>query len=311
MVLNEEHSVSSEVMDIVDKIIKKIKGDISINRKCIISEVNNHCFYKGMVKELLSKVPDNMRQINVMYVIYAFDTFTQSDVDFLNNVGLNCHADDKTNTIKVVSYMVGNEIANDLKESLSHEVIHLYQYNMGFHKNENKYEKIITSAIKGNGIEQEIALTLYYSYNHEQDAYTHQFYSFLMHNKPFSSAEKCIANFYYFKQMKNLIFKILQYGRKIENVLQKFGYTYDSFRKYTDKQLKRFHLKLNHAYTKYQFDEELVSCDLDMKRRMINESNLQKYQNRNNGVTYELGVEPFYREYQWDVFINEEQRSKI
>lgn len=111
-------------------IIKKIKGDVSIKRNCTISEFNNHCFYEGMVKEWLSEVSDDMTQIKVRDVIYTFDTFTPSDVNFLNNVGLNCKTDDKTNTIKVISYMVGNEVANDLKESLSHEVTHLYQYHM-------------------------------------------------------------------------------------------------------------------------------------------------------------------------------------
>lgn len=311
MELKEEHSISSEVMDIVGKIIKKIKGNIDINKKCKISKLHRQRFYEGTVKEWLSSVSDDRTQIRINYTIYYFDYLTQNDVDFLNRIGMDCEADHTTNTITIVSYMIGDSISNDLNESLSHEVLHLYQYHMGFCHDEKKYDEIVDLAQHGSEIEREIGMALYYSYSHEQDAYTHQFYSFLMHQKPFSDAETCINNYFYYNNFKKCIAKVLQRGRKIENELKNFGYTYDSFRNYTNKQLNRFHRKLHHAFEKYSFDKELVLHEMNFRRHMLNETELDKWQKINNGVHYELGIEPFYRRYKWDIHINETKHTKI
>lgn len=221
--INEEKSVSTVVTQLADKILNKIIGTISINSKCYISQYNGMLFYEGTVKEWLSEETDDRAQIIIKYIIY--DVKNDAELAVVKQIGLDCSTESEKNEIYIISYLNKGKFAEDLKPSLYHELTHLYQYHMGMHKNINRYEHALERYKNGTLMEKYLALTIYYSFPHEQDAYVHQFYSMVMNEKPFSDAETCINNFQYYRIFVKNFNGILQNIKEMEEYIKGYGFT--------------------------------------------------------------------------------------
>lgn len=168
---------------------------------------------------------------------------------------------------------------------------------MGMHKNIDRYDHAIERYKNGTLMEKYLALTIYYAFPHEQDAYAHQFYSMLINEKPFSTAETCINNFQYYKVFAKNFNGILQNIKEMEIYIKEYGFTINSYKNYINKQIRRFHNKLKHAYDKYMNDKEAIIGELNHHRMIRNMLLLEEMKNKNDSVEYDLCLETFYKEF--------------
>lgn len=295
----KKKSISTVVQKLADKILNKIIGNISINNKCHISQYNEIQFYEGVVKELLSEESDDRTQIKVIYTIHNIKN--KAELSRVEKIGMDCNANDETNEITIISYIENGNFQEDLKPSLYHELTHLYQYHMGMHKNINRYELAIQKYQEGTGMEQILALTIYYSFPHEQDAFAHQFYATLMHSKPFTDAEVCIKEFIHYRVFVNNFNGVLQHQNSLKDEIKEYGFSIESYKNYIGKQIRRFHNKLKHAYDKYDYDKGLVINEFNHHRMIRNILLLEQMKHTNNGIDCDLCIESFYKPFQWDI----------
>lgn len=141
----------------------------------------------------------------------------------------NSEAEVETNTIKIVSAIIGNYPSDDFYPTIYHELEHLYQYGMGMEKRVGLYEKVRTLINRGrndiNGYY--VGLCCYYAFKHDQDAFTHQFYAMIRRCNERKTFEECLNGFQPYKTM-NKAYDVLvnnQDNPKIMDAINYLGYS--------------------------------------------------------------------------------------
>lgn len=118
--------------------------------------------------------------LTVHYIMYCLETQREYYILMLKlGKNANSEADSETNTIKIVSAFIGDGVSEDFYETISHELEHLYQYGKGMKKREGLYDRAVAMANSKDDSSKYVGLGCYYSFKHEQDAFVHQFYTFL------------------------------------------------------------------------------------------------------------------------------------
>lgn len=296
MNLLEYKSISDDVADLADYVGNAIINDARSQVK-VASEQTYQYFKENTFKVKVKNFLKGGEILTVNYILYFVKTREGYDI-LLNGLGqgANSEADEETNTIRIVSAFVGDDVADDFYETIYHELEHLYQYGMGFSKRENLYEKMRTLLDKGRGDINAyyVGLCCYYSFKHEQDAFVHQFYAHLCQNGKMDRFENLCKEYMPYRNMLyayNVLIKN-QDNKHILNAINYLGYSRRDFIKLVDYRSKRLRTKMLNAYRRFMeetsVNEHNVDGHIRRMNKLISESN-------DNGYDIAWSIESIYK----------------
>lgn len=270
--ITERHSVSDKVKTLSDFIFDKIKEDLP-NREMCRSIFDGIKVKEGSIVCDLFEIGPQFDNVQLHYTIY----FPKDDIDIrlLNEKylpQLNSSYDNETNELVIVTWIYKGEFAYDAESSVYHELTHLYQYRMGMEKRVSLYDAVIElqNNKKIPSYARYVGLAIYYTFPHEQDAFTHQYYALLKDGYDIKPTE-----FGYFKRFKDIYEILLDYQDNgfVLDAIKSLGFSISSFFQRLDYSLKRFQKKLTNACTLNYYEEkeeqisETVKFETDLKRR--------------------------------------------
>lgn len=299
LLFKEEKSISRD--------ITRLAQDIE---KCIIEDLPNieerfnkyyQCLFKTNTFQLFfqDEYPF-LRDVILEYVVYLVND--KEAYDFLTkkmHIDLNSSYDDLNNKLTIVTCFVNNKPITDFSESIIHEITHMYQYNIGMNKKRDLYNTMLNMLSNDTNIDRYyVALALYYTFPHEQDAFTHQFYK---------GEDGTVENFKPFKIFKKA-FEIVKNNymtnKEMQKAIHELGYSFKSYFKRLHFGLKRFEHKLLNVKT-YWIKESLRSHGLTLDNRITELCNRTVW---NKSYTT---IAPFSTEDCYDKFLKSRKQSKL
>lgn len=194
-IINEWKSVSDEVIRLTDFICQKIKENI-LKTELKVSKNLTLTFYENKFEAELPKYKGNEKTIKIVYTIYKINDEIDRTLLTRQRVSLNCSWDEPTQEMQIVGMIDNGELTDDTVEAITHETEHLFQYSLGMEKRIDLYDKVIEfyKQRDKDEIAYYIALAMYYTFKHEQDAFAQQFYRFLYNQKSYCD-EDILENF--------------------------------------------------------------------------------------------------------------------
>lgn len=259
-ILNEELSISSEVLNETNKISKIIKDDILTKKHeqdFIGKFVSGNFIYNFFENEY-----------DIKYKCYI----TVRKNYYLKNLTSTTYVNDKILDLNL-SLIYENLF---FVGPLSHEILHIFQYSKNKHDylQYPKFRKIYNAAryIKNhyeNYDENEInfAKALYSCFPFEQDAMTHCYYNSLfgynIYEIQFYKNE--LDEYKFLESIEHSIENIDMFNENLFNNL----ITKNQFLKLLNKSYKRFKTKLNNAVKKVYKDKENLMNKLELNEGLI------------------------------------------
>jgi hypothetical protein len=258
--LNEELSVSpivKETTEVLTNIILDKAFEKFDNEEVKFSDLVHKSYVDGCFVYDLSQFDDSLRNVKVSFTIY--DTMSIHEYNLLVQHSLigNSESDFQSKTLTVVSSFIdrGNgvgDIAPNFTSEIAHELTHLYQYSQGMKKRVDLYSLVVQSLSAKDVDYRTVAKSLYYTFTHEQDAMTHQFYEFLRENQPYEQFEQVIRYSEY-TNFDETLKSLKQISKdKLCQVLYNFGMSFESFNKRLHYAKKRFLGKLFRVFRLYK-----------------------------------------------------------
>lgn len=300
--VNEEKSISEDVKLLADYIGKAIFKD-SINIEQKLSKIREIPFIEN---EFVINVNDALRggvnnfgldTLTIKYILYNCDS-KQEYYQKVFSYGNNSEASFEDKKIIIVSGMIKGYILPDFIDDIYHELTHLLQYGMGMEKRVNLYDAVQKMLITATSkVEEAILRIIYMSFKHEQDAFAHQFYSFLRRSKEKNTFENLVNKSEYglYKKFRTTYF----YGKTFEsetvdNVLSNLGMNREQFEKRMNYGASRLRTKLKNAYDKYLIDikSKTLKVETNLKYDLYKDSILMEYRKRYTNLEY--GIESIY-----------------
>lgn len=278
--LKEEKSINKDVEKLADKITINISNDIKYRDNVRLSKVTHKYYYENTLFIHTDGLIKGLEKVKVIYVIYVLDSKDEYyELIRMPNAteSIDSYSDYTKGEMRIVSAIIGTQMAKDFTSTIYHETLHLYQYGEGLQKRETLYDKVINKCHNGNGLEKTIALCLYFSFKHEQDAMAHEFYAKLndvSFKGNFNTSLK-YSQYYYFRDLSKELDEFKH--KDIRKICAEFGYTYPNLAKRFFFSLSRFKRKLHNAYTMYMstlnqgVNEEIVrhnqiACEIEMNK---------------------------------------------
>ena len=296
LIILEELGVSEYVQKETERIFEYISKTIDFNKeKKLIGNgvgfieeripINIEIFKKGydgsegmFTNEKVDTVKTNLivNLYNFKDRIYYNDFIRKNPIDETNAVSsFNKLARGKCMTIiNIVMVVVGGKLSGKFYPTLAHEINHIYQQYMMFHRyggDQTKYFQIMNDYDSSDKIRKNVARLLYYSKGEEQDSFINDMYADC--KRQCSTFDKSIEEVVNDSDayVKLLDFRKRYDSLKDENdirllsVLDNYGFkNKESFLKYLSKSLKRFETKFGKAYIKCKDDfllkNENISC---------------------------------------------------
>ena len=293
----EYKSISDSVINLTNRVGKKIIESAK-RMKVKRSEQTNINYAEGCFKMDVNNYLKGGNTLTVEYIMYFFNSQDSYNV-FLKNddENVNSEADPDTNTIKIVSAFINNDVTNDFYETISHELEHLYQYGKGMEKRQELYDKVKRLLeYRGNNIDAYyVGLTCYYSFKHEQDAFVHQFYTRLKQNGKRGKFEECIREYQPYQTINKAYDILLTYqdNQRIMKAINYLGFTRKKFLNLLYYRLKRFDKKLYNAYDRYMKEtRELTEGRINWLIKMMGE---WIEDSERLGYDIEWGLESIYK----------------
>lgn len=180
--LNEELSISNNVIDVTEKIMKSCLDKLE-NLPLKSSKDFNRYFKEGEFDVNVDNLIPNISFIHIKLFCYIFRNIEEYR-SYKNTLNTNCLADYDNHLIELRLVLINGKPNDEFKSSIQHEVNHLFQYANGATKNENLYDRIVkvSSNPKTNYKEKMLAYILYLTFKTEQDSFTNQYYAYLKQN---------------------------------------------------------------------------------------------------------------------------------
>ena len=293
----EYKSISDSVINLTNRVGQKIIESAK-RMKIKRSKQTNINYVEGCFKMNVNDYLKGGNTLTVEYIMYFFNSQDSYNV-FLKNddENVNSEADPDTNTIKIVSAFINNDVTNDFYETISHELEHLYQYGKGMEKRQELYDKVKRLLeYRGNNIDAYyVGLTCYYSFKHEQDAFVHQFYTRLKQNGKRGKFEECIREYQPYQTINKAYDILLTYqdNQRIMKAINYLGFTRKKFLNLLYYRLKRFDKKLYNAYDRYMKEtRELTEGRINWLIKMMGE---WIEDSERLGYDIEWGLESIYK----------------
>lgn len=297
MKLLEYKSISDDVADLAEYVGNAIINDAQ-NQVKTASEQTYQYFKENTFKIRVKNFLKGGDILTVDYIMYFVETDEGYNI-LVKGLGqkANSEADEETNTIKIVSAFIGDNVADDFYETIYHELEHLFQYGMGMIKRKTLYEKTKDLLDRGNDDINGyyVGLCCYFSFKHEQDAFVHQFYAQLHQKAKRDYFEELIKNFRPYQTMLKVHDVLLnnQDNIYIMNAINYLGYSRKKFINMVKYRCKRFETKMLNAYNRFmeetaELNEHNIDRHINRMSYIINESN-------DNGYDVIWGVESIYK----------------
>lgn len=251
----EYKSVSDRVDDVAQFVGKYIIK-YSTEQEKIKSSTTNTLFNEDDFQIHIKNFLKDGELLTVHYIMYYCQSTEEYDI-ILGKLGegANSESDEATNTIKIVSGFIDNNVAYDFYETISHELNHLYHYGMGFEKRNDLYEKTkhLINLGKINIDAYYVGLCSYYSFKHEQDAFAQQFYSYLMQNQPQDKTNEIYKYSIYptVEKCCNVLKQIKDNDSAIQ-AMNYLGYSRRDFLKYVTYRKRRMYSKIRNVILRYK-----------------------------------------------------------
>ena len=281
-VSNNVKTVGNEIVELISNAAKqKIKTDnVKLSPVLGYPYVDgsfNYSFKDGSFGELDC--------IKVSYTVYMVDGYDEYNAIIRgeNTMQLNSESDYEGKKMSIVSAFVGGYPSKDFTENVYHELNHLYEYSQGMQKNVNLYD-IVVNVVNGNIDSDEltkmIALTIYYTFKHEQDAFVHQFYGFLIQEHPDGDFEHLIRYSEY-PNLENALSSVMEKSNgsvtEIEKRLGVFGLTIAKYNKRISYGLPRLERKLKNAFRRYCIEYRQMEMHVRINKIFLKEDLSKKY----------------------------------
>lgn len=295
--LKEKKSIS----DIIVKLTKEIHD-------CIIDDMQNveelfstheRCLFKTNIFKL--SFQDEFPFLNdvvLHYTIYLpYDIDQYYSLKEYGRVEQNSSYDSKTNQLNITTCFFDGNPTSDFSESIIHEITHMYQYNKGMNKRVDLYDKVVEMYNDIQNISrQRVALALYYTFPHEQDAFTHQFYK--------KGGNQSVETFFPYLTLKHEFLKLKQEyknNKDIQSAIHELGFKCKDYFKRLHFSLKRFERKLQNVKDHY-FMLEIKESSKPAQDSILREAHLHMVW-KNGGYNH---YAPSTIEKNFDCFLNEQ-----
>ena len=206
----------------------------------------------------------------------------------------NSESDYDNKSITIVSGYIDDYIAPDFLSNICHEVNHLYEYDNGREKRVDLYNKVRELIAMKNNDAYIVGNAFYYSFQHEIDAFVHQFYGFLKQEKP---------NHLNFEQLLNYseyinalsAYKFVYNKRndkKVMNWINYLGYDRKSYFKRLKYGLKKLFTKIKNAYLRYKLENRQMTEGVIHRLQNNEKIRLEECKKYNQDITW--GIEIIY-----------------
>lgn len=205
-IITEEKSISQEVKNIAEQIINTMVQD-SVNVSMKLNDADIAYKENTITVEFDN---ENIEPITLEYTVYYADEVNSVKEVYASlrtaTIDINCSYDNLERLMKIVTVNDNGYLEENFYGSVLHEVNHMFQYDKGMEKRVDLYDLILRIISDRNSTRDEVytARCLYYTFAHEQDAFTHQFYGFLKEKPDEISFEDALNEFDTFQEFKTL-----------------------------------------------------------------------------------------------------------
>lgn len=295
-ILLEKKSVNDSIVKVSNLVCKEI-ANRAANNEYIKSTQNGVYFAEDTFKIKIENFLKSGDFLTIHYIMYFGDSIEwyKGFLGELQNQG-NSEADVETNSIRVVSAFIKNEPSEDLYETVYHELTHLYQYGMGMERKNDLYNKTIylTKLGETNMDAYYVGLCSYYSFKHEQDAFTHQFYAYLKENNKrgeFETLANGFSQYVYVNYAYNIVLKYKDNSDMVK-AMNYLGYSKKSFINLIKYRKKRFNTKILNAYKRYMDESfQITENNFDSYIKRMHHFIFESYE---NAKEIKWGLESIY-----------------
>lgn len=180
--LNEELSVSNNVIELTDIISNKIL----IALKFIKPEMSREyyrIFKKGTIDIATEGLIPSLDRLTIYFHVYLFDDIDDYKMHKIT-LDTNCSADFENHSMMLRLVTINGMPDSNFNSSIQHEVNHIFQYANGATKNVLLYNKLIeiTKDKASTRKDRIIAYALCLTFPTEQDSFANQYYAYLKQN---------------------------------------------------------------------------------------------------------------------------------
>ena len=295
--LIERKHISDEVLDVANDIADRIIQETEDKQPTHHSRIRGIVYYEGSFEFGYGGNPifNSITSITVNYLMYSVQSANEYSLILNTDDGKNHNsfADVDKNEIFICSAFVRGEEADDFYENIAHEVEHFMEYSYGRQKRVELYDKVIENYANGDVLAKNVALTIYYTFRHEQTAFAHQFYANLETND-YESFDQALA----YSQYQNLLnaiknvehFSVDEIARHLKT---EYNMRYRSYRKRIHYHKKKFWQLLRNVYSRFLHDNRPVNdWRIRTEQRMLSEA-------RSRYPSIKESIEQIYR-YPWE-----------
>lgn len=286
----EKWSISDIVKTYTDKISEKIivlSEEQFINKEVKYSPITNAAYVEGNFEIDTfefgnDEMPPSLKIEYIMYEINSASAYNniikKEDKGFVYS-----ESDYKQCYIRIVSGYIGDYLIPDFYENVAHEVTHIYQYAQGMRKKVNLYDEVIKLYNSAEKSKHYVGYALYFTFKHEQDAMTHQFYEYLNNiNFNANDFEMVLNNFNEYKQFLNSINNVKDIDKNdLKNILNSIGFSVADYNKRIHYSFKRLVQKLNNAFNRNLYDicerTKGLLISYNMSKELMYEDTIKKY----------------------------------
>lgn len=285
MRLNEYKNISDDVMDVSKKIYQEILQQCE-TLKLYKSRFTNTVYNEGTI---------TVNNITIDFLMYYLDTIGEYN-RFMEMLGqdANSYTDYDNRYIKIVSGFIAGYPSPDFLGNIAHEVNHLFEYNNGREKRVDLYNAVKKMLNDNSYDKQCVARCLYYTFQHEIDAFVHQFYAFLCQENP---RQMRFSDLLQYSEYKNAVMyydyvKANQMNKEVIAAINDLGYSKRKFFKRVHFALKKLENKMHNAYVRYSHENPILS-DWHI-RQLLKQENLLQEDIKRFGEKIEWGTESIF-----------------
>ena len=265
--LQEKNSVSEDVIAITDKIYSEICDDFEKTETFLSKTYGFQEVKENIIRVSLTDIDERLGNLTVRYTVYLAekDDDIKTMEKFLREKA-NSQYDDETGVMTIATIFQNGNFVPDTEGIIYHEVTHFYQYRLGMEKRVSLYGKMhdYIDAGDDNVDAYYVALALYYTFPHEQDAFAHEFYSLLLKNNGDLDIEK-YEHYRWAKYASNIVKRHYKGDNDMVNTIKDLGYSVKDYFLRLHYGLKRFERKLTNVLIRYEVDQKEKEMTIEQR----------------------------------------------
>ena len=298
MQLNEYKNISDNVYNFSVMLYKHILEDAD-RQNIQKSRLNGYLFLQNsfVLKKSNTNqwIFNNLDDLNVSYVLYVAETNKEYNYIMQNiDAEANSEGDYEKRSIRIISGYINDSISSDFLATICHEVNHLFEYDNGREKRIDLYDKVRELIFKDDDYASIVGNAMYYTFQHEIDAFVHQFYGFLKQEHPNHLGFEELLNYTEYKNAYNAYEEVLS-NKNNPNVMKwinYLGYNRNNYFKRLKYSLKKFYVKIKNVYMRYRMENRQMTEGV-IHRLQLNEK-IRLEESKRYNCEIKWGIENIY-----------------